>query len=45
MGAEQTRLWRETHRADLIRVRTPGGEYGIVLGHGTLEGLGERAAS
>jgi 3-dehydroquinate synthetase len=30
-------------QADLIRVRTPGGEYGIVLGRGMLEGLGERA--
>ena len=30
-------------QADLIRVRTPDGEYDIVLGHGTLEGLGERA--
>ncbi|MEP6774231.1 MAG: 3-dehydroquinate synthase [Chloroflexota bacterium] len=43
MGAEQNETIEVDTQADLIRVRTPGGEYSIVLGSGVMAELGERA--
>ncbi len=42
-GRHIGRPWSVVRRPDQIHVRTPGGEYSIVLGSGVMAELGERA--